>query len=280
MDAPDNAADGKPGLWYLVKKRFESALTDVANSPVRVLLIQHPSVQLRIHWRGQSMSIDELPDGIRSILGWLGACIGKIVHTFPEHLHPLDVPLVLLIDEPEGHLHPKWQRQVLVAAQKLLPNAQIIASTHSPFLISSINEGYIHILRVDEKTGLVTHDQPLKCSKGDTYLDVLEDVLGLGYNQQFDPETEKMLGEFNELLESIKGGDWSQEARLLELGRQIARRSDQLEGDIGRQLHLVSNLRTVRKAPSKAAATPVKGKAGNGASSTKTARRKSAKATA
>ncbi len=38
---------------------------------------------------------------------------------------------VLLIDEPELHLHPEWQAQILPAIRKLAPGAQIVATSHA-----------------------------------------------------------------------------------------------------------------------------------------------------
>jgi predicted ATP-binding protein involved in virulence len=55
-------------------------------------------------------------------------------------------PLILLLDEVDIHLHPKWQRLILPAVQKLLPNAQIFASTHSPFVVGSVKDAWIYRL--------------------------------------------------------------------------------------------------------------------------------------
>lgn len=45
---------------------------------------------------------------------------------------------VLFIDEPELHLHPSWHRIILPALRKVLPKAQIIASTHSVEILESV----------------------------------------------------------------------------------------------------------------------------------------------
>lgn len=48
--------------------------------------------------------------------------------------------LVLLIDEVEGHLHPKWQRTVLPSLLRALggEDLQILATTHSPMVLASV----------------------------------------------------------------------------------------------------------------------------------------------
>jgi predicted ATP-binding protein involved in virulence len=45
---------------------------------------------------------------------------------------------IVLIDEIDVHLHPKWQRKIVPALEELFPNCQFIATTHSPFVIQSV----------------------------------------------------------------------------------------------------------------------------------------------
>lgn len=52
---------------------------------------------------------------------------------------------LLLIDEAENHLHPKWQKVFLRNILKLFPKLQIIITTHSPFIVSSISNARIYV---------------------------------------------------------------------------------------------------------------------------------------
>ena len=51
---------------------------------------------------------------------------------------------LLLIDEIESHLHPKWQKKILGIIRHLFPNLQIILTTHSPFIVASIDGARIY----------------------------------------------------------------------------------------------------------------------------------------
>jgi len=54
---------------------------------------------------------------------------------------------LLLIDEAENHLHPKWQKVFLKNILTLFPKLQIIVSTHSPFIVSSIQNSRVYVCK-------------------------------------------------------------------------------------------------------------------------------------
>ncbi|MDP3495170.1 MAG: AAA family ATPase [Hyphomonadaceae bacterium] len=57
---------------------------------------------------------------------------------------------VVLIDEPENHLHPSMQREFLPAMVRAFPEAQFIIATHSPFVVSSVKESSIYAFDVED----------------------------------------------------------------------------------------------------------------------------------
>jgi predicted ATP-binding protein involved in virulence len=52
----------------------------------------------------------------------------------------VQTPGVVLIDELDVHLHPKWQRGVVEVLRKVFPRLQFIGTTHSPFIVQSLRE--------------------------------------------------------------------------------------------------------------------------------------------
>lgn len=234
MDALRNLPKSQSRPIQLVE-RLEGAVSQITGRRFSFDVTPHPEVRLRVFWGGVTMTLLQLPDGLRSIIGWMVSCVAKLESLFPDHPDPLSVPLILLLDEPEGHLHPAWQRKVLPAAQTLFPQAQIFAATHSPFVISSVNNGWIHIFRADE-SGTVTVDEPRECSKGDTYLDVVEDILGV--KEWYDPQTEALLSEFRKTRDAVLAGSNAFE-RLETQAKEIAERSDSLRDVVAREMHQV-----------------------------------------
>jgi predicted ATP-binding protein involved in virulence len=58
----------------------------------------------------------------------------------------LSLPAIVLIDEIELHLHPSWQQTVIPTLRAVFPETQFIITTHSPQVITSIENKYIRIL--------------------------------------------------------------------------------------------------------------------------------------
>jgi hypothetical protein len=53
----------------------------------------------------------------------------------------------VLIDEVEQHLHGRWQRELLPRLLEAFPNVQFVATTHSPIVLSSIDNAHVRVLR-------------------------------------------------------------------------------------------------------------------------------------
>ena len=55
-------------------------------------------------------------------------------------------PGLVLIDEIDAHLHPKWQRQVVDDLKRTFPSIQFVCTSHSPFIIQSLETGELRSL--------------------------------------------------------------------------------------------------------------------------------------
>lgn len=54
---------------------------------------------------------------------------------------------LIIIDEAENHLHPKWQKVFLGNIHKIFPKLQLIVSTHSPFIVSSVENCRVYVCK-------------------------------------------------------------------------------------------------------------------------------------
>ena len=70
----------------------------------------------------------------------------RLVVANPAAVDPLAGKGIVLIDELELHLHPGWQRIVLPGLEKTFPECQIIATTHSPQVLSTVPAASVILL--------------------------------------------------------------------------------------------------------------------------------------
>ena len=81
--------------------------------------------------------LEALSDGFRSMFVIVTELLFRLSLTTDDPGRILGQEAVCVIDEIDAHLHPKWQERVLPALRTLFPNVQFIATTHSPFVVST-----------------------------------------------------------------------------------------------------------------------------------------------
>src|SRR5262249_37770750 len=88
-----------------------------------------------------------------------------------------DTPGVVLIDEVDLHLHPTWQQKVVALFQNAFPRIQLIVSTHSPQVLSTVNVDSIRLIKLRDGHGQV--ETPQFQTKGVESADVLAAIMGV-----------------------------------------------------------------------------------------------------
>ncbi len=90
-----------------------------------------------------------LGSGYKALIGVIGDLVIQLFITQPEIKNPNELVGIVLIDEIELHLHPRWQKQIPSVLSKYFPNVQFIASTHSPIPLLGAPEQSI-FLKVEQ----------------------------------------------------------------------------------------------------------------------------------
>jgi predicted ATP-binding protein involved in virulence len=85
-------------------------------------------------------------------------------------------PGMVLIDEIDVHLHPKWQRRVVRDLKETFPKIQFVCTSHSPFVIQSLEAGELRTL---DRSG-----PPLVEYANRSIEDIAEDIQHVAVPQQ------------------------------------------------------------------------------------------------
>jgi len=99
-----------------------------------------------------TVPLKQLSDGYQSVAAWTGDMLFRITETFGDYTRPLDARGLLLIDEIELHLHPRFQRDLRAFLQGRFENFQVLATTHSALTAQQAGEGELWVVQRDAKT--------------------------------------------------------------------------------------------------------------------------------
>lgn len=101
--------------------------------------------------RWQKHPFHELSDGFKNTMSLVADIAYRMAVLNPQLLDNAikKTPGIVLIDEIDQHLHPKWQRSILKSLMQIFPKVQFIVTTHSPSVIASAISSQLIILDED-----------------------------------------------------------------------------------------------------------------------------------
>ena len=106
--------------------------------------------RLVVDKRGKTLNLAQLSDGERGLLAVLIDLTRRLAQANPHLEHPArDGRAVVLIDELDLHMHPRWQRKIVSRLIETFPKCQFVTTTHSPQIISEIQPESLLLLRQD-----------------------------------------------------------------------------------------------------------------------------------
>lgn len=95
---------------------------------------------------GKDLNINQLSQGEKSLLALVGDIARRLAILNPSLDDPLQGEGIVMIDEVDLHLHPKWQHDLIDKLVKTFPNVQFILTTHSPHIVSDRQDILVYSL--------------------------------------------------------------------------------------------------------------------------------------
>ena len=138
-------------------------------------------------------AFENLSDGQRAVIGLVADIARRMCVLNPQLGRKVTTETsgVVLVDELDIHLHPRWQRILINGLKRAFPKVQFIAASHSPQVLGELRPEEIILLRSNGTA------RP-QVSYGLTSNQVLEEIMGADART---PEVDKLLSEVFELLE-------------------------------------------------------------------------------
>jgi energy-coupling factor transporter ATP-binding protein EcfA2 len=185
-----------------------------------------------------------LSSGYRSVVAWMVDLASRLFDRYPTSPDPLAEPAVVLVDQIDLLLHPKWQRELVQNLTAIFRNTQFIVTAHSPLIVQAATEAKIVLLR--RENDHVVIDNRAESVRGWRLDQIVSSDLFENQGTR-DPKTEELLKQRKAILTkphisvedkhalqtldqeigSLRFGETADEVRAMEI---IERASKMLEG--------------------------------------------------
>ena len=180
-------------------ENFKKFISDIIEKEIDFVVKLNPT-RLYIKIDNKELDFDVLPDGLKSLVSWIGDLMMIMDQlNWKDNTPIFERRFILFLDEIEVHLHPAWQRKILPVIQNLFTNAQIFLSTHSPFIVNSVDDAFVYELEYED--GSTTINPPKLSKTSDSISYTLQKVFGI--TSEFGQPLEEKLKHFYVLRDDI-----------------------------------------------------------------------------
>ena len=177
--------------------------------------------------------------GYKTMIVWMLDLIIRLYERYPDSEDPLAEPAIVLVDEIDLHLHPKWQRQIMSFLTERFPNTQFIVTAHSPLVVQASQDANIVLLRREGDRVVIDNDPEIidnwrvdqiltslfelpsaRPAKLDPYIEEREVILAKPHLTNSDTQR---LEELREIIGSFPSGERPEERQAMDIIRRAAK---------------------------------------------------------
>jgi len=163
----------------------------------------------------QGSPLSHLSSGYQSIIAFILDIALTVIEKFPN---VSDAQGIVLVDEIETHLHPRWKMQIVSQLRKTFTRLRFIVTTHEPLCLRGLQEGEVILIQLDtEKNIHAVQNLP---SPSRMRIDELLLSQHFGLSTVYDPTKEFLLSEFFTLA-AKQDRNQQEEERLKQLQEQV-----------------------------------------------------------
>jgi predicted ATP-binding protein involved in virulence len=117
-----------------VRQGLQAMFPDVSDPRIKL-----SPLRFAVKLNGEEFDVQQLSDGYQTMIGLTLDLCSRFATANPQLSNPLAAEAIVLIDEVDLHLHPRWQMRVVQDLLRTFPNTQFILTTHSPVVLEGVN---------------------------------------------------------------------------------------------------------------------------------------------
>jgi predicted ATP-binding protein involved in virulence len=172
-----------------------------------------PPRGMLVYKGNRELRVEQLSTGERVFLAMAGDLARRLSMISADKEKSSRARAIVLIDEVELHLHPRWQRDILPWLLRAFPECQFVVSTHSPQVLGEVEASQVRVLEYRPRGNRLAE---VRATRGRDSNFLLLDVLGASERS---PRTKD---DFEQFEKALREGDLNAaRARLAELGDDV-----------------------------------------------------------
>ncbi len=142
----------------VIKNVLINLLPDVEDIRITVPNEKSPNPRVEFKLPDGWLLLSQISLGYQTMTSWIVDLAARLFNFYPHSPNPIAEPAIVLIDEIDLHLHPKWQRTIMSYLSERFVNTQFIVTAHSPLIVQAAENANIVVLK-RESEGVVIHQQ-------------------------------------------------------------------------------------------------------------------------
>lgn len=239
FDPYSRLSDGRPWLYEANKTEFDRLVRSLSALLPRAdgAKFTRRAGRIFVETPGVKDTLDTLSSGYQAVLA-LALDIMSVMRLGWQDMASAEG--IVLIDEVDAHLHPRWKMRIVQRLREVFPRMQFIATSHEPLTLRGLEREEVAVLRraLNGNVGAITADNADFPSPKLMRVDQLLTSELFGLNSTEDLAIDTLFEEYYKLL-AARTRTTAEDARLDELRTQL---------EDGRQLGLTPRERLVFQA--------------------------------
>lgn len=198
----------KNSLSETVKEVIGKTIKKLTDKDVKTVIYRENDLEIHYKEYKEIERVSLLSDGYRNIIGIVSDIAYRMAILNPNlEKNIIMTPGVVLIDEIDLHLHPKWQREIVGILRDLFPNVQFIVSSHSPFIIQSMHRDEIISLDLNDTISATGVEMSIE--------DIAENIMNVEVPQMSSRKQEMLVvaDRYFDILDKFENNDISLEEK-------------------------------------------------------------------
>lgn len=203
MQADYDAKTSRSSASAQQRKKVKDLLVDVLPevTDLRITKASRVGRQVEVKTPFGWVRIGDMSLGYKSLIAWVVDFASRMYHYHRTKPNPFIQPAVVLIDELDLHLHPRWQRRVIGYLTKKFPNTQFIATAHSPLIVQAAEDANLVLLK-RKRSQVIIENEPDTIRNWRIDQILTSDLFGLSSARS--EKTERLMTQRRKLLEKPK----------------------------------------------------------------------------